>query len=155
MSLTLRSRAAGFILVAIFLIPVSMTSLRGLTHILSCTEQGATPFTMEIVRGSSPVITTSLKQAAGQDQGLCGGLLLDMRAKMASPEAVQMILLINNRTDALWVGTIQLDMARGAGKLQLPLNVGRIAAGETNTTTVSLRLDPGQTHLSGSILIGP
>jgi hypothetical protein len=153
--MTLRARLATVALFAMFLIPVGMSSLRGLTHIISCEEPTATPFTMTVGQGQRPVVTTSMQLSPEDPQGLCGGLAIDMRARLVSADAVRMILLVDNASPSMWAGTIQLDLQRGRGHLLLPLDLGRLRAGKSGSVEIPIRLDPGETSLDGSILIGP
>ncbi|MGH2721011.1 MAG: hypothetical protein ACRDJO_05350 [Actinomycetota bacterium] len=155
MAVTLRARVATFALFAMFLIPFGMSSLRGLTHIISCEAPTATPFTMTIADGGQPVITTSMRQSSEDPEGLCGGLAVDMRARLVGPDAVRMILLVDNASPSMWAGTIKLDLDRGGGDLQVPVDLGRLEAGKSGTAEIPLRLAPGETSLDGSILIGP
>jgi hypothetical protein len=142
------------VLVAILLIPVGMSSLRGLTHLLTCRDQVATPFTMTIVPGADPVIATSARFSR-EDTRLCGGLAVDLRARRTGDDSVVMIVLINNSTPSLWLGTVQLQLQQGGRGLHLPLDVGRIPAGSTRSADVPLRLAAGTASLGGSLLIGP
>jgi hypothetical protein len=151
MPLTLRARAALFALLAIFLIPVGMSSLRGLTQVVTCTEEAEAPFTLQIAEGGPPIVVTSNRIEAGEDGGLCGGLVLDLRARGESPTEVTMIVIVANPTQALWRGTVQLEIAGTS----YPVPIGRVEPGATGRAEIRHHLRPGAYDLSGSLLIGP
>jgi hypothetical protein len=151
MPLTLRGRAALFALLAVFLIPIGMSSLRGLTQVVTCQQPAAAPFTLEIVEGTAPVVVTSSRVEAGKPVGVCGGLILDLRAKGGSPTEVTMIVGVRNPTRALWRGTVQLVIAGTS----YPVPIGRIDPGRSARAEIVHHLRPGSYDLSGSLLIGP
>lgn len=145
------SRFALFAMLGALLIPIGTSSLRGLTHVLTCHEEANTPFQLIISDAGPPTVITSTKIERGEEQGLCGGLLLDMRARTRPEEHPNMIVLITNNTSSPWRGTVQLRLE----KLRIPVGIGAIRAGETRSDTIPLRLDPGPHDLTGSLLIGP
>lgn len=147
----LRSRVALVLMLGAFIIPIGMSSLRGLTHILTCEEASATPFTLQILETGDVVITTSSKMERGEETTLCGGLILDMAARLGEPDEVSMDLSITNETPYDWRGTIELRI----GDTPVPLDIGEVPAGSTEVDSVDLTLDAGVHDLSGSLLIGP
>lgn len=151
MSLTLRGRAALFALLAVFLIPVGMSSLRGLTQVVTCAERVEAPFTLQLAEGATPIVVTSNRIEAGEEAGVCGGLSLDLRARGDSPTDVAMIVLVTNPTGALWRGTVQLVI----GGTSYPVPIGQVEPGATARAEVGHHLRPGAYELSGSLLIGP
>jgi hypothetical protein len=149
--LTLKGRAALFALLAVFLIPVGMSSLRGLTQIVTCAGQVEAPFTLQIADGATPVLVTSTRIEAGEHGGLCGGLVLDLRARGESPNDVTMILVVTNTTGAVWRGTVQLVIA----DISYPVPIGQIQSGASAHAEIRHHLRPGTYDLSGSLLVGP
>ncbi|MDQ3646796.1 MAG: hypothetical protein M3345_07665 [Actinomycetota bacterium] len=150
----LRSRLAMFALMGAFLIPIGMSSLRGLTHVLTCQEQEENPFSLLLPKSGKPIITTSTRIVRGgpkAEPDACPGLSLDMRARVLDEGRVAMILPITNNTRFLWRGTVKLVL----GKTSIPVDIGEIEAGETATDTIEFPLKPGTQQVSGSLLIGP
>ena len=147
----LRSRVALFALLGAFLIPISVSSLRGLSHVLTCQEEAATPFEMIIPQRGDPLVTTSTRITRGQEEGVCGGLTLNMAARIVDDGRIAMVLPITNNTQYLWRGTVKLVV----GEVSIPVDIGEIPAGETEADSVPLELDPGTHSISGSLLIGP
>lgn len=145
----LRSRVALLSLMGAFLIPIGMSSLRGLTHVLTCEESARTPFTLVVGQQSAEAVT-STRISRGQRQ-ICGGLALDLGTRVISPRDLEMVVPITNNSSYLWQGSVELVLDR----LSIPINIGEIPAGETRSDTVSLHLDRGSHELSGSLLIGP
>ena len=147
----LRSRAALVVMLGAFLIPIGMSSLRGLTHVLTCDEAVTTPFTLIIPDEGDPTVVSSTIIERGQEAGLCGGLFVNPQARAEGSRRVAMILPIENRTEFPWQGTVKLVL----GNITIPVDIGEIAAGERESDTVHLDLDPGSHEISGSLLIGP
>ena len=152
----LRSRLALFALLGAFLIPIGMSSLRGLTHVLTCKEAAETPFTLITPEGMEPQLLSSSRITEDTSEFLCEddqgkGLSLNMGARAQGPGKVDMILPITNHSDYLWQGTVTLMV----GDTSIPADIGKIPAGETRTDILELKLDPGETEVNGSLLIGP
>jgi hypothetical protein len=147
----LRSRAALAVMLGAFLIPIGMSSLRGLTHVLTCDDEVTTPFTLVVPERGEPTVVSSTTIERGQEGGLCGGLFVNPEAEAEGPGRVAMTLPIQNRTEFPWQGTVKLVL----GDITVPVGIGEIPAGETESDTVHLDLDPGSHEISGSLLIGP
>lgn len=150
MPAALRSRVALASMFGVFLIPIALSSLRGLTHVLTCREQVETPFQVILGPGSA-VITGATSLEAGGPTSLCGGIQVDLSVAMGADGRVEVSVPITNETDDDWFGTIQLDVAG----TRLPVDLGRVEAGETHTEVVRLRLPDGTTEFDGSLFIGP
>lgn len=147
----LRSRLAAVAMVGIFLIPVAFSTLRGLTHILACQEPSDTPFTLTFVEQQRPILTTSTKLARGEERGVCGGLLLDLRARSRSSERVDMLIYITNTSSSFWHGSVRLT----TGNISIPISIGAVAPKATGRDVVGLQLKPGSHEIDGSLLVGP
>ncbi len=151
----LRSKVALFALLGAFLIPISMSSLRGLTHVLTCEEEAATPFTLQVPpprTGLPPSILSSTRISRGEQPTLCGGLELDMGARVGDDAGeVEMVLAITNNTEFRWQGTVTLVL----GETSIPVTIGSVAAGATEREVVPITAPEGSTELAGSLLIGP
>lgn len=150
MPTALRSRLALFAMLGAFLIPIGMSSLRGLTHVLTCSEPARASFTLVTDPGTRPVVSSSTRLERGQTDELCGGLVLDLRARGEGSD-VAMIVLITNRSGSLWRGTVELALER----LSIPVNIGEIPAGATRSDTVHFKLGAGTHEVGGQLLIGP
>lgn len=149
----LRSRLALFALMGAFLIPITVTGLRGLTHVLTCQQNAETPFTIEVRQDGPPKVTSSQRFERGDESGLCGGLMLDLRAR-GDRQKVKMVVMITNNTDALWRGTVQLAL-KGPTSVTFPVDIGEIPPGRTASDEVNMTLGTGTTEVGGSLLIGP
>lgn len=148
-----RSRIALLALTAIFLIPVGMSSLRGLTHVLTCEEQVPTPFTLIVPPdGPAQILSSMVIEAEPEPEvGLCGGLVIDMRAGSTPDDRVEMTVLVSNQTEHPWHGTVQLRLDR----LTIPIEIRRIEPGATERDSVSVRLREGAHEIEGYLLVGP
>ncbi|MEY2476449.1 MAG: hypothetical protein QOG87_1764, partial [Actinomycetota bacterium] len=90
------------LLLGVFLIPITVSSLRGLTHVLTCDQDVRTPFTVDTGGGSS--ITSSARFTRGEPTDLCGGLRLNMRVGPLGSEKVRVTLPITNESKYAWQG---------------------------------------------------
>ncbi len=147
----LRSRLAKIVLLASFVIPIGTSSLRGLTHVLTCRDEVRTPFSITVPEDGPPVVTTSLFLEQGTPDTACGGLDIDIRARFTEDEQLAVILPLVNTSRYDWQGSVQVRV----GDSSVPLGIGRVAAGTTETTTIELDLPPGAHDITGSLLIGP
>ncbi len=133
------------------MIPIGMSSLRGLTHVLTCQDEAETPFTLLIQPDGDPLVTTSTRIKRGEQLGFCGGLTLNMGARVLESGQIAMILPITNTSEFVWRGTVKLTL----GNTSIPVDIGEIPAGQTEQDIVELNLDEGTHSLDGSLLIGP
>lgn len=149
----LKSRLALLLFLGVFLIPIGMSSMRGLTHILTCEEEVRTPFTFGIQDEGEPDIGSAfVLEPEDLDVGtFCGGLTLDMQAQPIDEGRVDVLLPITNNTEHPWRGTVNLQVEN----IIVPVDVRQIPPGETRSDRVTLRLEPGTHELTGSLLIGP
>ncbi|HEX2234853.1 MAG TPA: hypothetical protein VHK89_01115 [Actinomycetota bacterium] len=147
----LRSRVALLALLGAFLIPIGMSSLRGLTHVLTCRDEARTPFTLIVPpAGSAPEAVTST--TFGRDTaGICGGLSLDLGTRAVTRDRMEMVVPITNNSEHLWQGTVKLVL----DGTTIPVDIGEVDAGSTETDSVTLDLERGSHELTGSVLIGP
>jgi hypothetical protein len=154
----LRAQVALIGLLAVLLIPIGTSSLRGLTHILTCQEDSATAFTVDVPVEGAPTITSSAPSIERNEDGtvdtneLCGGLILDVLMGSRRAERADVTLAITNNSEYGWRGSVQVRLD---GTL-IPIDIGNIDAGETATDDFELRLDAGESYaIEGKLLIGP
>lgn len=147
----LRSRVALIVLLGAFLIPIGTSSLRGLTHILTCRQRTEIPFTLNAPGGGSPTVVSSSTLTRGTPVGACGGLVLDLGIGVAGPGKVRLSLPITNNTPYDWRGTVKLRL----GHTVVPIDIGEIRHGQTAHDSVTIRVPSGQLEVKGSLLIGP
>jgi hypothetical protein len=147
----LRSRLALILLLGVFLIPVGMSSLRGLTHVLTCNEEAELPFTIIREPGQPAVILSSQTITRGDEEGVCGGLVLDLAVGNESTGKVELIVPLRNTSDTDWQGTVALQL----GGASIPVPLRRIEAGGTARESLTVNVPSGTTELNGSVLIGP
>lgn len=151
MSRVQRSRLALVVLLAVFLIPVGTSSLRGLTHVLACSQQTSSQLSLVNQEGHDPVLLSAASAVRGAPTLLCGGLSVNIAAEVAGPGRVTLIVPIRNHSDLTWRGTVRLELDDTA----VPLAIGSIPPGDTVEDRVTVRLPEGQQEVSGELLIGP
>ncbi len=149
---SLRARIALVTLLGIFLIPVANSTLRGLTHVLTC--EAAVDATLQIDNtvGDDSVLLSADTITAEDEDGLCGGLGVDLQLASTRDDAADIVIEIVNGTDVDWQGSIELEFSG----ITVPVAIGDIGAGETATDTITLSIEPDRTYeISGTLLIGP
>jgi len=149
----LRSRLAFVALFAVFLIPVAGSSLRGITHVLTCREPVAAPFEIILLPDSPPVVMSAalLDPAAGPGEALCGGLGADISVAALEDGRVEVAAVLTNVTPTAWRGTVYLEVAG----TRIPIDIGGVEPGETRREAITVRLPEGTTSVDGSLLLGP
>jgi len=146
-----RARIALAALLGIFLIPLFTSSLNGLTHVLTCEAEHASPFVVEASGNAPPVALSAASIERGQDPRLCGGLTLDLGVSTATAGELTIVVPITNHTRYPWKGSVRL-LLDGAS---VPLGVGEIQPGGTETGRVTIPIKPGYHEIAGTLLIGP
>jgi len=153
----LRAQVALIALLGVMLIPIGTSSLRGLTHILTCQEDDDTPFSIEVPAEGPPVISSSAVIERNPDGTVetgevCGGLVLDLLMGSVESGRADVTLAITNNSEFGWHGSVQLRL----DDTTIPIDIGAIDAGETATDTFELRLDRNRTYaVDGKLLVGP
>jgi hypothetical protein len=153
MPLALRARLAVAAILAVLLIPVATSSLRGLTHVLTCKAPINTPFTIQAPEDRKPTAQSSLVIERDQPSRLlCGGLSATIGATGTAPGRAELELDLRNQSKHTWRGSVSVVL----DGTTIPVNVGRVSAGHTERATVTLHLRRSKTHeVKGSLLIGP
>lgn len=155
----LRSRLALIVLLGTFLIPLGTSSLRGLTHVLTCQQAEDVPFSLIVPERGDPVIVSSTTITRGDDRSVCGGLTFDLAvgpvpdgaAGAGDPGRIELLLPITNGSDFDWRGTVRLRL----GDETIPVDIGAIRNGQTETETITVDLGAGDHQVQGSLLLGP
>ena len=148
--LLLRIRLAAAMLLGVFLIPVVLSSLRGLTHVVSCQSSIAQPFEVRFGDDGTTLLTGSRLVEAGSDP-VCANLRSDLSMREAGPNRLEVTVPIENRGIDPWRGTVSLEV----GGVLIPVQIGLVPPGETRSETLVLRLPEGVTEFAGELLIGP
>lgn len=146
----IRTRLASIALVGVFLIPLTQSTLRGIDHILTCTEQVETPFQVVLTDGF-PIVTGSTTLEPGDPEVFCGGLAVEIAVGPSVERDVTVFVDLDNTSAVDWYGTVDLQV----GAVRVPVDLGRVSAGTAVSESVELSLPPGITAFDGSVLIGP
>jgi hypothetical protein len=148
--LLLRLRLALAALFGILLIPIALSSMRGLTHIVSCSREISKPFTVMFDSEGAPTLTGSSVIEAGTDP-VCRLLSSEISIRTVGPNRLEVTVPIANGGDDPWQGTVALQV----GSVEVPVRIGLVPAGQTRSETLVLNLPEGVTGFSGELLIGP
>jgi hypothetical protein len=134
-----------------FLIPIGVSSLRGLTHVVTCREATNVPFNVSLPPEGDPTVSSAVTFTRDQETALCGGLHVDMRVGRVDADTLRIVLPIQNGTKHTWQGTVKLNV----GSTGVPVRIGKVPAGATREQTVNFNVDRGVHDISGALLIGP
>jgi hypothetical protein len=151
MASNLQSRAALLLLPGIFLIPIGVSALGDLTHVVTCNQEAKTPFTVVVPKSGPPVLLGTTRLTRGQNSTLCGGLTLNLGVRPGPSGDVTLIVPIKNDSKYVWRGTVKLQL----GDVSVPVNIGSVPPGKTKTDSVDVHLGEGSHEVHGSLLIGP
>lgn len=155
MDLITRNRAPLAVLALVLLIPVGTSSLRGLTHILTCDEAIGTSITIVpgLEPGEPPVLLSAQTREAGDDPLVCGALDVSMSLAEYDEDAgeVDLVVAVTNRSELGWRGTSRLEL----GPTAVPLSLGAIPAGEVREERARVTVAGDQFAIEGSLLLGP
>lgn len=147
------------LLLGIFFVPLATSDLRGLTHVLTCeAEVEASLF----VRGaqnddaavllSADSVTAPAADGSGTDVGLCDGLFVRLELRERVPGEADVDVVVTNAGEHSWQGSLDMRIAG----TQVPIRVGRVSAGTTESDTVRIDIDEGRSYeITGTLLIGP
>ena len=150
--MSLRAKMASVMLLGIFFIPFATSDLRGLSHVLTCQDQVTATLLINNDQ-DQPVLGSS--DSVSRDEvglGLCGGLEVNLQVTSTRGDRANVLVAITNTTKDDWQGTVELHF----GSTPVPLAIGSIAAGDTESDSVELRVHAGRTYdVTGTLLIGP
>jgi hypothetical protein len=138
-------------LLGAFLIPIGVSSLRGLTHVVTCREATNVPFSVLLPPAGEPTVSSAATFTRDESTALCGGLNLDMQVGRIDANTLRITLPIRNGTRHTWQGTVKLQL----GGTPVPVRIGKVRAGQTREQTIKFNVDPGVHEINGSLLIGP
>ena len=152
--MSLRAKMAAVVLLGIFFVPFATSDLRGLSHVLSCTDAVSASLYVDggsddqgAVLGSADSVT---REEVGL--GLCGGLEVDLQLQSTSGGRAEVLVAITNTTEHRWQGSVRLRF----DATPVPVAIGSIGAGDTETDTVEVRIPEGRSYeITGTLLIGP
>ncbi len=153
--MSLRAKMAAVVLLGIFFIPFATSDLRGLTHVLSCTDAVSASLYIDSSSGEDQETVLGSADSTTREEvglGLCGGLEVDLQLTSAEGNRAEVLVAITNATDHDWQGSIELRF----DGVPVPVAIGAIDQGQTESDTVELRVRSGQDYeITGTLLIGP
>jgi hypothetical protein len=147
----LRFRIGLAALLAVFLIPIALSSLRGLDHVLTCSDLVESPFEVILFEDADPVVIGSTALSADETVVLCGGLVVSIVVARSETADVDLTVVVENQSQDDWFGTLRLDVAG----IDLPVDLGRVDAGSASSRQLDLDLPDGTSSFGGALLIGP
>ena len=154
----LRAQVALIALLGVLLIPIGTSSLRGLTHILTCQESAATPFTIQVPEDGPPVDPVVLdrrsnaRRRASPTSPCAAGSRSTSSIGSDAEDRADVTLAITNGSEYGWRGSVQLQL----DDIDIPIDIGEIDAGETASDASSSASTQGSTYeIEGDLLIGP
>lgn len=162
----LKRRLAMVVLVGVLVIPVVSVNNGGLSHLLFCEANVEQQFAVgSNVDGERPPITSSTRldfdapasDFAGEQRvaDVCDGVTAAVSATPLSDDRVLLTVTIINDSELPWQGSVGLSADGAENEADLTAALGEVGAGEAASTAMELRVLPGQTEISGTLLLGP
>lgn len=151
---SLRAKTALVAIFAVLMIPLWTSSLRGLTHVLTCNQTTDTDFSIDVAPdGTASVLSSVQFDREGSSRELCDGLVVDVGVNSNDESGTADVLLsITNNSEFDWKGSVQVKL----DAISIPVSIGKIAAGRTETDTIEVNLENGKSYeVKGNLLIGP
>lgn len=150
--MSLRAKMASVVLLGIFFIPFATSDLRGLSHVLTCEDAVSASLFIDNEADETVLLSADSISREEVGLGLCGGLEVDLQVTSARGDRADVLVAITNTTEHDWQGSVDLHF----GDTPVPVSIGSIAAGDTESDTVELRVQEGQDYeVTGKLLIGP
>ena len=148
----LRARIALITLLGLFLIPVTTSSLRGLTHVLTCRADIDATLAIDTSTDAAAVLGSADRVTRGDDEKQCEEVSVQLDLASTTGDRAELTLEITNRSGNDRNGSVEL---RFSG-VDIPVTVGRIPARSTETESVTLRVRPDRSYqVTGTLLLGP
>ncbi len=151
MSALSASRVALAMLVGSFLIPLSTTTLRGMHHLVSCTDAVDQTFAVTAIDSLRAVITGSTSVVREPPTGECSAVDMNMQVRPDGKGFILISMPVVNRTDRPWNTSVILRL----DGLQTMVRVGRIHPGDTYTKDLRVRLTTELQSITGTLVVGP
>jgi hypothetical protein len=149
----LRARIALITLLGLFLIPVTTSSLRGLTHVLTCRADIVATLSIDTSTDAAAVLGSADRVVRGAEEAdSCDDVSVQLDLASTTGDRAELTLEVTNRSGFDRNGSVELQFSG----VDIPINVGRIAARSTETEAVTLRVRPDRTYeVTGTLLLGP
>lgn len=149
----LRAKIALVTLLGIFLIPLTVSSMRGLPHLLACEAEIDATLRIAAANDDDAVLLSADEITSGDAPvTLCDGLAVDLQLASTTDDEARVSVTIANRSDRTWDGSVDLRL----GDTAVPVRIGRVAPGETAVDTIALSIDPDRDYeITGTLLLGP
>ena len=165
----LKYRLALAVLVGVLVIPIISVNNGGLSHLLFCEASVAQSFALgsssESTEEEGAPLTSSTQldrdepgtrfEGSEQLTEVCEGVSAAVSAQPLEGDRVALTITIINESELPWRGSVGLAAAGQTNDADLTTALGEVPAGESRSTTMELRILPGQTEISGTLLLGP
>ncbi len=151
MSALSAGRVALAALVGSFLIPLSTTTMRGMHHLVSCTDEVDQTFAVTAVDSLRAVITGSTAVVREPPTGECSAVDMNMQVRPDGKGFILISMPVVNRTNLAWNTSVILRL----DSLRTTVRVGQINAGETHTKELRVRLTSDLQSITGTLVVGP
>jgi hypothetical protein len=145
------ARFALWLMMAAFLIPLGTSTLRGMHHLVSCTDEIDQTFSVTAIDAKSAVITGSTSVVRTPPTGECSAVDMNMRVRPDSKGFVLIRLPVENKTDRAWTASVILQL----DDLKTSVPIGRIEAGKVKTKELRVRLTQELQSITGTLVVGP
>ena len=148
-STTAKLAVAG--LLGSFLVPITTSTLGGLTHLVSCTAAVDQSFAITAVDSRRAVVIGSSDVVRRPPEGDCAAVEMNMIVRPDGRGFVRIAIPVANMSSRAFRTTVKLRL----GDLRIPVPVGVVEPGQTITKELRIRLTEDLKVVNGTLLIGP
>lgn len=134
-----------------FLIPITTSTLNGLTHLVSCTAAVDQSFAITAVDSKRAVIIGSSEVVRKPPEGDCAAVELNMVVRPDGKGYVRIAMPVSNQSSRAFRATVKLRL----GDLRIPVPVGLVGPGQTKSKDLRIRLARDLKVVNATLLIGP
>ena len=146
-----RGRLGLLAILAVFLVPISVSWLGGLTQAVTCDDRARSTLAVSTTEKGDPIVLGSTT-VTRKEKPLCGRLVLETETRVRPDGDLRLRLGLRNKSAQAWRGTVRVAFDENA---PVDVAVGRVDAGETVWRLIPFDPPDGQTEIPLEVLVGP
>jgi hypothetical protein len=147
-----RGRLGLLAVLVVFLIPIGISWLGGLTQIVTCDQVARSTLAVDVQRNSGGPIVLGSTSVARNSKPLCDRLVLSADTLVGRNGSLRLRLGLKNASAQTWRGTVRLKIG---GQAPVDVAIGEIAAGKAASQVVPFSPPSGRTEIPLEVLVGP
>ena len=139
-------------MLVVFLIPIGISWLGGLTQIVTCNQVARSTLAVDVERDSGGPVVLGSTSVERNTKPLCDRLVLSADTLVGRDGSLRLRLGLRNASAHTWRGTVRLKVG---GQAPVDVSIGEIGAGQAAAQTVPFDPPSGRTEIPLEVLVGP